>query len=339
MTGPLARSAVLSNYVDTALALGLDPKQLLEAHGITLPMLSNPEIKIPVRAISQLLEASAQHINTENFALQMALKYRLSILGHLGLAACEAPTVREFLSFVFQHMHTHNEAVTYTKENGPQTVSIIQYFFLPGGGQDSRQIREAALSGVVRILRIFLGNTWMPVQTYLSHGRPKDLKLHRIFFGNAITFNANFDAITFTESVLDTPIAGSNAVVAGYAKQLWVKTQRLKLGTVRSSMQQLIVVLLPAGRCTLQEVAHELMLEPRALQRRLQEERTSFTAVVDEIREELLNQFIRRSQRQLSDIAALLGFSQLSAFSRWHKVRFGYTAQQRRTQTIAAQKQ
>lgn len=327
---PLVRSAVLSNYVGTALTLELDPKLMLEEHSITTSMLNNPDTKISALVISRLLEASAARTGVENFALHMVQGHRLSVLGHLGLAAREAPTVKQLLQFLFRHMHTHNEALTYSLEQDTKGVCITQHCFIPGANQSQRQMREAGLGGIVRILRIFLGSTWVPAQTFFAHSRPGELKLHRALFGNSIAFDAHFDAITFAADDLDTPIAGSNSVIAGYANQLWHKTQRLKLGTVRSSMRQLIVILLPAGRCTLQAVAHELMLEPRTLQRRLQEEHTSFSVVVDDIREKLLDQFIQRSQHQLSDIASLLGFSQLSAFSRWHKNRFGCTAQERR---------
>src|SRR5215469_10296131 len=59
---PLARqsrSAVLSGYVELAQSVGLDPYQMVAAHGFPPACLTDPELKIPLRAVARLLEDSA----------------------------------------------------------------------------------------------------------------------------------------------------------------------------------------------------------------------------------------------------------------------------------------
>ena len=61
----------------------------------------------------------------------------------------------------------------------------------------------------------------------------------------------------------------------------------------------------------------------RELHRRLSEEGTSFSAIVDALRTQAVNHHIEDRDRTLSDIAEILGFSDVSALSRWFKRRFG----------------
>jgi AraC-like DNA-binding protein len=65
-----------------------------------------------------------------------------------------------------------------------------------------------------------------------------------------------------------------------------------------------------------------LSLAPRTLQRQLHRRGTSFKELLEEVRSEAARRYLSESQLQLSQLAAILGYSELSAFSRvfrrWH---------------------
>ena len=71
----------------------------------------------------------------------------------------------------------------------------------------------------------------------------------------------------------------------------------------------------------------ELRLSERTLQRRLQEEATSFVQLLDDTRRELAEQYLGRLQLSLAQAAYLLGFSDQRSFfracKRWFKVSPG----------------
>ena len=70
-------------------------------------------------------------------------------------------------------------------------------------------------------------------------------------------------------------------------------------------------------------IAKHLGFDRRTVDRRLAEEETSFSAIVDAVRTELVNRYLDNRELRLGAIAEMLGFSDLSAFSRWFKRRFG----------------
>ena len=95
------------------------------------------------------------------------------------------------------------------------------------------------------------------------------------------------------------------------------------------------MLLLPSGRCTIEQVAKHLGLVCRTVQRRLAEEGTSFSDLINQLRVDLAERHVAGSDRPLTDVAALLGFAAPSGFSRWYQAQFGCSPSQARALTRA----
>ena len=78
-------------------------------------------------------------------------------------------------------------------------------------------------------------------------------------------------------------------------------------------VRRTILLLLPSGRCTIEQVAEHLGVVCRTVQRRLAEQGQSFSSMVNEIRKELATRHVIESDRPLTEVAMLLGFSAPSA--------------------------
>jgi AraC-like DNA-binding protein len=87
-------------------------------------------------------------------------------------------------------------------------------------------------------------------------------------------------------------------------------------------VESVIRVAIPKGEISLTSAAKSLALSTRSLQRKLQEQGTSFHEMVDTSRRQVAEHYISNSNLQLSQITELLGFTRLSnlthAFKRWH---------------------
>ena len=75
-----------------------------------------------------------------------------------------------------------------------------------------------------------------------------------------------------------------------------------------------------------QHVSKELGLTPGSLHRRLKAEGTSFLRLLDDTRRCLAHRYLLESSLKLTDIAARVGYSELSAFSRASRRWFGVSA-------------
>jgi AraC-like DNA-binding protein len=76
---------------------------------------------------------------------------------------------------------------------------------------------------------------------------------------------------------------------------------------------------LAGGNPTVAYVARRLHMSPRTLERRLERESTTFSAVLEDLRKQLAFRYVGSASLELTEIAFLLGFSQTTAFHRAFK--------------------
>ena len=88
-------------------------------------------------------------------------------------------------------------------------------------------------------------------------------------------------------------------------------------------VKRILVSMLAKGEPLREDVAKRLMMSERTLQRRLAEEGTNFTKLVDDTRREIAQRYLRNGQLSLKKLSFQLGFSDPSAFCRACKRWFG----------------
>lgn len=323
----LLRAATLTNFESVAVACGLDPHRLVAAVGLPARCLSDPDLLVPAAAVSAVLELAAERGGEPAFGLRMAAARRLSNLGTLGLLLRDQPTLREALEALVTRFHLHNEAMTISLvQDGPlvavredmlQDVSLRQ-------PASVRQSIELAMGTTFRVMAIFLGDGWRPRQVNFRHRPPASAAWHHRVFGDHVQFGQPFNEVVCRASDLEARNPGADPVMARYSQRLLEADKGLD--TMRERVRRVIVLLLPRGHCRVEAVAQHLGVDRRTVANRLAAEGTTYSAVVDEMRCELLQRYLDDRQLPLAEVAVLLGFSEHSAFSRWHRGRFGFTA-------------
>lgn len=333
----LVRSAVLSNFVDVATSVGLDPYALVIRVGLSADCLTERDLRVPVRAIRHLLEEAAVRSGVDNFGLRMAETRRLSIFGELGMAARDAPTLRHLLGFLFENMSRHNEALRVHMENlGAST--LIRWDSLDQQQGAISQSVELTLGTVARIVRIYQSDDQHHVRACFVHKRRADTQLHQRIFGPWVDFESEFDGLICDNQVLDIPMATADPVMASYANRLIDAVQPLDRSDIVREVRQLIVILLPKGRCSLVRIARHLGVGRQTLHRQLAREGTLFSDLTQQVRSELSDRYLGQSKRPLSQVALLLGFSELSGYTRWHQQTTGEAPSVRRSRFQGAQR-
>ena len=81
-------------------------------------------------------------------------------------------------------------------------------------------------------------------------------------------------------------------------------------------IRNLIRIKLSDGYPSLESIAESLYMSTSAIQRTLAWEGLSYTELVEEVRKSLAEMYFKQRNLSLSEIAYLLGYSELSAFSR-----------------------
>ncbi|RJF98209.1 AraC family transcriptional regulator [Noviherbaspirillum saxi] len=326
----LIRSASLNNYVDVGRALGIDPFAQLKAARIAATCLNNPDIKISLAAVGRLLENSAYAAGVEDFGLRMAENRYLSNLGPIALAAREEPTIRKALEAMQRYLPLHNDGMSMLIEE-MDGVIVLRAEYMAAGWAPMRQSIELTTGVLFRYLRGFLGNAWTPRMVCFRHAAPKDMTTHRRLFGRRLAFSREFDGIVCEAADLEAPMPNSDPVTARYVHQYLQTLNAQQSATMQDKVRQLIWVLLPSGRCSAEQVARHLDVDRRTIHRQLTQQGETFSALLEQVRRELVARYIADRNRPLNEVAGLLGFSAPSVFSRWFVQQFGCSATAWRT--------
>jgi hypothetical protein len=190
----LVRAASLTKYAEIARGVGLDPPRMLSEFGLPPRCLTEPELKVPVDAVRQLLEASAERSGVEGFGLLMAEARRLSDLGPLGLLVREQPTLRSALDAFVHEGRRLNEALFLTIEESGDVV-VLREELIVGKSGPVRQSTELAIAVAYRMLCVFLGPQWRPRRVCFAHDAPADRSIHERVFGRGVEFGHDFNGI------------------------------------------------------------------------------------------------------------------------------------------------
>ena len=86
-----------------------------------------------------------------------------------------------------------------------------------------------------------------------------------------------------------------------------------------SSVRRVIAEVMRDGHLGISPVASKLAMSPRTLQRRLEEHDTDFRRVADDTRRRFAINYLRDPKHTVTEIAYLLGYSEVSAFNRAFK--------------------
>jgi AraC-like DNA-binding protein len=177
------------------------------------------------------------------------------------------------------------------------------------------------LTLVVRIVRELTGATGAIRSVMFAHPAPADDSEHRAFFRCPVAFGRGENRIEFERSLLGQPLKGGDEAllsVLDEQAQRFLREHPAKTDGL-SRVREQVRIAVESGQPSLERVAEALRASPRTLQRKLAEKGTTFHRVVDQVREDLARDHITNSRLTLGEVAYLLGFSELSAFSRAFK--------------------
>ncbi|MDD2545694.1 MAG: AraC family transcriptional regulator ligand-binding domain-containing protein [Burkholderiaceae bacterium] len=318
------RAAALTHFEQIATECGLDARALLREVGLPLRCLSEPDLMISASATGQLLALAAERAQEPAFGIRMGASRRLSNLGPLGLVLRDQPTLRAVLGAMVTHVHLHNEAFSFSLVESDDVVYLREETLMEGNAA-GRQALELAMTTTFRLLAIFLGEGWRPKRVTFRHAAPANLHWHRRQFGDVLQFGQEFNEIVCHAHDLDVPNPGADPIMARYSQRL-LQAEPGSAQRVTDRVRRLVVLLLPLGHCQAEVVAQHLGMGTRTMANHLAREGTRFQLLVDALRKELIASYLADGARSLSDVAPLLGFSELSALSRWYRRQFGVPA-------------
>lgn len=316
----LVRAAALTNFTEVALELGLDANAALRRAGLRRELVRQPDQLVEAQRVAQLLEDAARRAGCESVGLRIAARRQLSNFGVVSLLLMHQPTLRQVLMTLIEHLHLLNEQLAIQVEDDGHLVILREELLLP---EAAPQSIELAIGVLYRMGQALLGERWQPSSVSFMHAAPQTLAFHARFFKCHVAFDAAFNGLVCQAADLDVPNPGADPVLADYARKMIASQPNDRQRSVDEAVRKAIYLMLPTGRATCKSVAEGLGMSMRTLQRQLDAHGSNFQRLLHEVREELAQRYVANPRYGLGEVAAMLGYSTHSAFTRWFSKQFG----------------
>lgn len=310
----VVRGTSLSNFPRLLADLGADCDALLAGAGIDPATVGRFDVFIPLTRVGAALEAAAAATGAPDFGRRLSRLQGVEILGPVGVAARNAATVADALRILENFLAAYSPAVSVRVTPLGEEHTFVECQIHGFGAQAHPQGDELTLGVVLQVLRLLLGSAYAPVSAHLPHEPLMPPADYREFFGCSTLFAQPSAGFTVRSADLRRPLARdavTHDAVLGYLTAIH-PAQSPGAASVRPLVRQL----LPSGVLTLNLVAGQLALHPKALQRQLAAEDVTFAGIVDEVRRELAQRYLRDTRITSAHLARELGYAQASVLTR-----------------------
>lgn len=311
----LARTPLL--LLDYAARLGMDRNALMDVAGLSKKDLADPDSRIRTASMLKLWRAVIDRQDDPALGIHIGSTIKASDLGLVGYALYHARDLHNAIRSLVRYGRIISEAVQFKLEEHDEHAVLIWQSHPSLAAL--RHPAECGIAIVVSVAREITGADLQPLQVDLPGPRPELLADYRAAFRCPVLFDRPVGSVTFSLQQLELPTIASDVTLAGYLGELAaikVKSLAERDANTISAVRHVLWSLLPAGRADLWRTAAEMDISPRTLQRRLGEEGSSFSRVLDELRSDLANELLSDSKLAVSEVAFLLGYSEPSAFQR-----------------------
>ena len=315
----------------------VDPDALLGTVGLETGGRDSPSQMIADEDYYLLFErAAAADPDPTTLPLRVGASMRSDDYGPFGFAWKSAPTLRGSFERAARY------ALVLTSVAGYEVEECFGGAFLHLHRKGERRLgmrlsNEATLASITTISGEVSSQPFRPEAVYLKHEAPDETAGHEAFFGCPVHFGSDRDAIQVSRRTLLTPNRVGDASIAGFFDTLLAAEVGTLDDTVAVDRRVLdrLSTSLSGGVPALSDLAGELGMSGRTLQRRLADEETSFQSLVDEARRRLALRLLRgQDDVTLAEATYMTGFSDQSAFTRAFKRWTGQTPGAFRTAVV-----
>ena len=293
---------------------GLDGQALLGP----LPVADDGQLPMPVW--QALLQRAADLLDEPALGLRIAEGIGPRHFGVVGYAALACATLGEAL----QRLERYH-ALVYDANPAQLRIEGNQMLLQWGTalGRPGQLVDETGVAALVQLARALTGAP-LPVDAVdFVNPAPADVSPYRDFFGGNVRFDRPCTRLALPLAYLQLPLRQADpALLALLDAQAEGFLRQRRDGGLIDRCQQALIPLLRDGNASLDALARSLHRSPRTLQRHLDTQGLSFRQLLDDTRRQLAAGYLQDARLPLGEVAALLGYSQQSAFSRafshWH---------------------
>lgn len=314
----LIRAAGIRGFAELVSDHGGDAADMARRARLPLEGLHDDELLVEDLALGTVLEIAAHDLDLPDLGLLLADRQDFTMLGALSVAIQNSPTLGDAMECASRYLFIHARGLSIEVVPDPQGAAGVMgiRYGQTGVGPVFRQGLDLGLGFVHRATRFLIGGAYGLRTVELPHRPLAPVSRYEEFFGVPVTVDRPAAVLRVPTSLSAQPLDEANQTVRAMAM---AHLERQAPAPGRDVTVQVATALeqsLGTTSVQIADVASLLATHPRTLQRRLEQEGTSFAEVLDGLRASRARTYLTTTDMPLSQVAAALGLSEQSALSR-----------------------
>ncbi len=301
---------------------GVTPEEIEKKTGIEPSRVGDPELQTPLRSVLMLWELAVKVTGDPALAIHLRRTYGRNLTHFSNYICLNSVNGLESLENFIRYARLICEAHQFELKKDSEFVTI-NYLNTSLANQNI-WMPEYNLSSLIYFGRRLIHKSFNPEEVRFQHRCPTKIKVYEDFFGSPVLFEQNENSVTLKKQPLLKPFTSSDPhLLAVLKKQADLDLKCLSDGRqITTRVQQNIIKHLPTGNLNFDSIADELKISRSSLYRSLKEEGTSFKTLLINIRKSLTETYLKQGLNA-SQIAYLVGYSDISSFQHAFKLWFG----------------
>jgi AraC-like DNA-binding protein len=340
----LSRFRVATTLARKLEELGVLPADVLRQAGLPTGLFDQEKIFVSTEELFALYRGIGQASRDPAIGLKLGSEPRVERYDPIAMAAVSARSFRDALQRLARYKQLVCPEELHVAER--QDECRVQFRWVLAQEAEPPLLVDVCFARVVEIARQGTGAPINPKRLELR-AASANRETYAALFGCPIQFDARQNTIVFDKADLDRPFLTHNAdLYAMLSPQLEAELKQAVVSkAIGEQVKGVLKRMLAGRRPGIEDVARELGLSARTLQRRLAEEAATFQQVMQEARRELARHYLLHSSRELNETAYLLGYEDAHSFFRafhdWEgsspgQWRARHAGSQRTTRAVAA---
>ena len=312
----------------------LDVSKLFREAGSDIRQLERVGYRMPIEQVDRLWMLAEQHSKQPFVALSRATADKPTSFDTLAYSMMSCQNLAQAIERLVQYCAVVSDAVDLRVVNITEGCRIeVTPMEPPQPGRNSRL--DYTIVTFLAFCRWVTGREITPLGVELAYPAPAELRRHKQAFSCMPRFNASGHALLLHKADLLLPLPTANAALSQLHDRVVQEVVReLQLEGIERQIATSLVRGMASGKLKRRDVASDLCMSDRTLQRRLTEAGTSFQQELDTLRRQLTTSYLRDPQMPLTGIASLLGFAEESTFYRACQRWFRLSPKQARDQAL-----
>jgi AraC-like DNA-binding protein len=290
---------------------------LLAREGLGLRELADPDARMPHRAVAELIGAAAERMRCPELGLLAGTQLAPCDFDALELAVSSCATLRQAIELLGRSLPLLHGALAGTLRESERLATWelrATDDVTLGAACD-----DFALAAAFTLCRRYLAGPCALREVHLRQESAAHVAAYeRAFPGATLRFGRRDAALVFERACLETPMAQAHAGLQRvYEAQLSARLAQMDSSRAMSlRVRHVLEDQLRSGSAGISSVAQRLGLNVSTLRRELADEGTTYRRVREELRSELAERYLSDRALSVSEVAFLLGFATVAAFSK-----------------------